>query len=70
VLGRRQARKHLDLEGEIERLESKHIIHSIRGRKDLDEAPSAYKDIHRVIRMQEDLVDVLVELQPLAVVKG
>ncbi|HHJ11011.1 MAG TPA: RtcB family protein [Bacteroidetes bacterium] len=70
VLGRRQAVRHLNLQNEVERLEKKGIIHSIRRQKDLDEAPSAYKDIHRVIRLQEDLVDVLVELQPLAVVKG
>ena len=70
VLGRRQAIRLLNLQNEVERLENKGIIHSIRRQKDLDEAPSAYKDIHRVIRLQEDLVDVLVELQPLAVVKG
>ncbi len=70
VMGRRQAIRHLNLQNEVERLEKKGIIHSIRRQKDLDEAPSAYKDIHRVIRLQEDLVDVLVELQPLAVVKG
>ncbi len=70
VLGRRQAIRSLDLTGEVQRLEEKGIIHSIRKQKDLDEAPSAYKDIHRVIDQQRDLVDVLVELQPLAVVKG
>ena len=70
VLGRRQAIKHLDLKAEVERLEKKGIIHSLHRQKDLDEAPSAYKDIHRVIDLQKDLVEVLVELQPLAVVKG
>ena len=70
VLGRRQAIRHLDLQGEVQRLEKKGILHSIRRKKDLDEAPSAYKDIHRVIDQQRDLIDVLVELAPLAVVKG
>ena len=70
VLGRRQAIRSLDLQGEVQRLEARGIIHSIRQQKDLDEAPSAYKDIHRVIELQRDLIDVLVELQPLAVVKG
>ncbi len=70
VLGRRQAIRSLDLQGEVQRLEARGVIHSIRRQKDLDEAPSAYKDIHRVIDLQRDLIDVLVELQPLAVVKG
>jgi len=70
VLGRRQAIRSLDLQGEVQRLEAKGIIHSLRRQKDLDEAPSAYKDIRRVIDQQRDLVEVLVELQPLAVVKG
>jgi tRNA-splicing ligase RtcB len=70
MMGRRQAIRSLDLEGEVQRLEARGIIHSIRRKKDLDEAPSAYKDIHRVIDLQRDLIDVLVELQPLAVVKG
>lgn len=38
--------------------------------KDLDEAPSAYKNIKDVMKNQEDLVDILIELSPLAVVKG
>ena len=39
-------------------------------KKDLDEAPSAYKNIVRVMADQEDLVKIKVELSPLAVVKG
>jgi len=35
-----------------------------------DEAPDAYKNIHRVMRAQKDLVRVLHELQPLLSVKG
>jgi tRNA-splicing ligase RtcB len=46
------------------------VIHSLRGKKDLDEAAGAYKDITRVMRMQEDLVEIVVELVPLAVIKG
>jgi tRNA-splicing ligase RtcB len=38
--------------------------------KDLDEAPDAYKDIDVVMKNQEDLVDIVVELTPLAVIKG
>jgi tRNA-splicing ligase RtcB len=41
------------------------------GSKDCrDEAPQAYKDIDRVMRDQQDLVEILVDLSPLATVKG
>ena len=70
VMGRNQARKNLNLKEEIKRLDDKGIIHSIRTVKDLDEAPSAYKNIKTVMDNQKDLVDILVELTPLAVIKG
>ncbi|MEN8142859.1 MAG: RtcB family protein [Thermodesulfobacteriota bacterium] len=69
-MGRKQAQRQLDLEEERKRLEDQGIIHSIRHIKDLDEAAGAYKDIDEVIDNQLDLVDVLVELRPLAVIKG
>jgi tRNA-splicing ligase RtcB len=69
-LGRRQAQRQLDLKSEQKALNEKGIIHSIRSRRDLDEAPSAYKDILIVMKNQEDLVEILVELEPLAVIKG
>ena len=46
------------------------IIHTIRNNKDLDEAPGSYKDIAVVMDNQRDLVDIVVELSPLAVIKG
>jgi tRNA-splicing ligase RtcB len=46
------------------------ILHSIRSEKDLDEAPSAYKDIDVVMSEQTDLVDVVVKLIPLGIIKG
>ncbi|MBP8037108.1 MAG: RtcB family protein, partial [Desulfobulbus sp.] len=52
------------------RLDARHILHALRGRRDLEEAPGAYKDIATVIANQQDLVEVVVELQPLAVLKG
>ena len=70
LMGRKQAIRELDLEKEVKALEDKGILHSIRGAKQLDEAPSAYKDISVVMKNQEDLVEILVELTPLAVVKG
>lgn len=70
VLGRKQAQRVLNLREEIGKLDAQHILHSIRHRNDLEEAPGAYKDIGEVIANQHDLIEVLVELQPLAVLKG
>ncbi|PSH04356.1 MAG: RtcB family protein [Acidobacteria bacterium] len=69
-LGRRQARRTLNLEEEKLKLDKQGIIHTVRGVKDLDEATGAYKDIGIVLANQEDLVEILVELSPLAVIKG
>lgn len=70
LMSRKKACNELDLEKEIKMLNDKGVIHSIRGKNDLDEAPSAYKPIDKVMENQKDLVEVLVELQPLAVIKG
>ncbi len=69
-MGRRQARRELDLETELRKLSRQRVIHSIRSRKDLDEAPGAYKDIDQVMADQADLVEILEQLSPLAVIKG
>lgn len=69
-MGRKQAERTLSLAEEIKRLDDRGILHAIRGVKDLDEAAGAYKDIDVVMAEQEDLVDILVRLEPLAVVKG
>jgi len=70
VLGRKEAQRVLNLREEIGKLDAQHILHSIRHRNDLEEAPGAYKDIGEVIANQHDLIEVVVELQPLAVLKG
>ena len=70
VMSRNAARKKLDLEKEKQALDNRGILHAIRGRRDLDEAPSSYKNIEKVMASQKDLVDIVVTLQPLAVVKG
>lgn len=70
VMGRKQAQRELNLIEQVTALDNQGIIHSIRGVKDLDEAPGAYKDISEVIESQKDLVETLVELTPLAVIKG
>ncbi|MFC1770815.1 RtcB family protein [Candidatus Margulisiibacteriota bacterium] len=69
-MSRHKARKCLDLEKEKQRLAEKGILHSIRTQRDLDEATSAYKDIEDVMREQTDLVEIVVRLEPLAVIKG
>lgn len=70
VLGRKEAQRVLDLKAEIELLNARQVLHSLRHRADLEEAPGAYKDIARVLDNQRDLVEVAVELRPLAVLKG
>ena len=69
-MGRKQAQRELDLETEKTRLDDNGIIHSIRHASDLDEATGAYKDIATVMSNQKDLVDIIIELKPLAVIKG
>lgn len=70
VMGRMAAKRNLDLEQEKQALDERGIIHSIHSIRDLDEAPSAYKDIEVVMENQKDLVEILTELSPLGVVKG
>ncbi|MCX7656504.1 MAG: RtcB family protein [Treponemataceae bacterium] len=69
-LGREEARHRLNLAEERRKLENQGIVHSLRSQRDLDEAAGAYKDINQVMDAQKDLVDILVELHPVAVVKG
>lgn len=69
-LSRKKARECLNLEEEKRILDEKGIIHAIRNVEDLDESSSAYKNIDEVMEQQKDLVDILVKLEPLAVVKG
>ena len=70
AMGRKEAERTLNLENEIKILEDQGIIHSIRSQKNLDEATSAYKDIKIVMANQADLVNIEIELTPLAVIKG
>jgi tRNA-splicing ligase RtcB len=70
VMSRKAAIKNLNLEEEKRKLDELGILHSIRGKSDLEEASSAYKNITQVMEFQKDLVKILVELTPLAVIKG
>lgn len=69
-MSRTKARKTLNLEEEIKKMNDKGIIHGIRTQKELDESASAYKDINIVMEEQKDLVDICVKLEPLGVIKG
>ena len=70
VMSRTAAKTNLNLAAEIKLLDDMGVIHSIRSQSDLDEAPSAYKDIEDVMRLQSDLVEITTELTPLGVIKG
>ncbi|NMB58291.1 MAG: RtcB family protein, partial [Chloroflexi bacterium] len=67
-MGRNEATRKLDLEREQQKM--KGIIHGLRSKHDLDEAPGAYKDIEDVMARQQDLVRIVTRLRPLAVIKG
>ena len=70
LMSRTAAINELSLKDEVEKLESQGIVHAIRCKKDLEEAPGAYKDIDEVMANQKDLVKIVTELTPIAVVKG
>lgn len=70
IMGRKDAIRRLDLVKELEILDKCGVVHTMRGEKDLDEAPSAYKDISVVMKNQSDLVEVVTELSPIMVAKG
>ncbi len=70
VLSRTKARATLNISDVVKNLDQKGIIHSIRDKADLDEAPEAYKNIDEVMANQVDLVEIVTKLEPLAVIKG
>lgn len=70
LMSRTEAVRTLSLDAEVEKLESQGIIHALRGRNDLEEAAGAYKDISEVLANESDLVKVVTELSPVAVIKG
>lgn len=70
LMSRTAAVHDLSLEKEMARLDALGIIHALRYQKDLEEAPGAYKDIDEVMANQQDLVKIVTELSPAAVIKG
>lgn len=69
-MGSNEAKRSLNLEEQIADLERKGIVHTVRTKNDLNESVGAYKDIEEVMDNQMDLVSPLVQLRPLACVKG
>jgi len=69
-MSRNQAKEELSLANEKDLLNQQNIIHSVRHKSDLDEAPGAYKDIQKVMQNQSDLINIVIELSPLGVIKG
>jgi tRNA-splicing ligase RtcB (3'-phosphate/5'-hydroxy nucleic acid ligase) len=70
IMGRKEAKQKLNLDIEIEKMNRQGIVHEITSVEDLEEAAGAYKNIDSVINNQLDLVEIVTELTPLAVIKG
>ncbi len=70
TMSRNEARRSLNLKAETDRMNKLGVLHALRHKRDLDEAPGSYKDIQEVMAQQEDLVDIDVELTPMAVIKA
>ena len=70
LMSRTEAVRTLSLEDEVAKLESQGIVHAVRYQKDLEEAAGAYKNIDEVMAAQTDLVKIVTELSPVAVIKG
>lgn len=69
-MSRKRAQQELDFNEQVSILDEAGVVHNMKSEKDLDEAPGSYKDISVVMSNQSDLVDIKVELRPLAVIKG
>lgn len=67
-MSRAKAKSNLNLSVEQARMGD--IVHRIKSIEDLEEAPSAYKDIEDVIKRESMLVKPVMKLRPIAVVKG
>lgn len=67
VMGRKEANRAITHEQALDMM--KDVVFGIKN-GDYDEMPVAYKDIHKVIEWQKDLVEPVYTLKPLAVCKG
>lgn len=69
-MSRRRAKENLDLADQQAILEEIGVVHGLTGRGNLDEAPSAYKDIEEVMANQVDLCNIETVLTPILSIKG
>lgn len=69
-MGRKAAKRELDLQAEIKRMDDQGILHGMRNVDNLDEAAGAYKDIDTVMEEQKDLVKIIHKLRPIVSLKG
>lgn len=67
-MSRKAAKRELNLADEQAKMPD--VVGKVRSDSKLDEAPGSYKDIRKVMDNQKDLVDISVELTPLANMKG
>jgi tRNA-splicing ligase RtcB (3'-phosphate/5'-hydroxy nucleic acid ligase) len=70
TMGRGEATRKLNLEEQMKILDDQEIVHDMRSKDKLDEAPGSYKDIENIISQQYDLINPIVRLLPLANIKG
>ena len=69
-MSRTKAEENLDLQDQQAILDELGVVHSLNGRSNLDEAPSAYKNIEEVMANQADLCNIEVTLTPILSIKG
>lgn len=69
-MSRKKAKDVLDLEDQQAILADLGVYHGLRGRGNLDEAPSAYKSIDEVMDNQVDLARIETVLTPILSIKG
>ena len=69
-MSRRRAKDDLNLQDQQTILDDLGVVHGLQGRSNLDEAPSAYKDIDEVMANQADLCKIEVVLTPILSIKG
>lgn len=69
ALGRKAAKRALNLEEEKKLLDDQGIVHSLTTTNSLEEATHAYKDVSDVMEQQTELVEIAYTLKPLVNVK-
>jgi len=70
AMSRKKAMATLDFDAEKAHMDNSDIVHGIRNKDDLSEAKGAYKDISIVMEGQQELIEVIHELFPIASLKG